>query len=149
MDTRFGRMINKAFHEAGEGRFAAAPSWVPAACPLNRLAPSPSKRRASVAGVWDDRPRSGRSSGRPRKTGPKPGKNPPKRAHLGRFRPAFRPAQDASIALIPSRESVRTRNLDYSWKVLKAILIMTYDENWPATRNRCISLIANLIHPGR
>jgi hypothetical protein len=84
---------------------------------------------------------------RPRKTGPKPGKNPPKRGDFARFWPASSSVHDVTIALVRSREGVRTRKLDFLRKILKPRLIMACYENWPGFRHRCISLIANLVHP--
>ena len=68
------------------------------------------------------------------------------------FRPmlaGFRPLPGAAIVLSWDREGRRTRKLDFLREVLMQRPIMTCDEIWPSVRRRCISLIANRIHPDR
>ena len=61
----------------------------------------------------------------------------------------FRPLPGAAIVLILNREGWRTRKLDFLQEVLMQRSIMTCGEIRPSVRRRCISLIANRIHPDR
>jgi hypothetical protein len=120
----------------------------PASC-LPLVGPDPEDR---LLGVEDNQPLPVGplvGGGDPEKPARNPARTLRKRAHFGRFWPAFGPVQGTTIALVPSREGVRTRKLDYLRKILKASFLIACDENRPAFGHRCISLAANLIHPDR